>query len=325
MRASAYYVMAFIWLSCYKPMVSVAQQGEQIRGLIKDRETGQVLENVTVTVEGSQVRTGPDGTFVLTGLPPGSYQIRISFVGYDAVNLDPVAVPNSAKPINLGTIYLDITDNTLDEVVITHDPPLVEFGADTVTFNASKSIMAEGSVASDLLKSVPMVDVDIDGKPTIAGKINTRIFINGKPSDYTGETLADLLNVLPSDAIEKVEVVTNPDVRYAADGDGIINIVLAKGYRIGLNGAVTLTAGTIDNYNGSAYIAFRDKGLSLNTSYGYRNITRLSEVRKNDFAAAADNTPDAAVRSPHRHVRFPVAIVVGWNHHIARNSPGKSE
>ncbi len=278
-------------------MVSVAQQGEQIRGLIKDRETGQVLENVTVTVEGSQVRTGPDGTFVLTGLSPGSYQIRISFVGYDAVNLDPVAVPNSAKPINLGTIYLDITDNTLDEVVITHDPPLVEFGADTVTFNASKSIMAEGSVASDLLKSVPMVDVDIDGKPTIAGKINTRIFINGKPSDYTGETLADLLNVLPSDAIEKVEVVTNPDVRYAADGDGIINIVLAKGYRIGLNGAVTLTAGTIDNYNGSAYIAFRDKGLSLNTSYGYRNITRLSEANtfRSNYRAGERTTPNSFI------------------------------
>src|SRR5690606_38436080 len=163
--------------------------------------------------------------------------------------------------------------------------------------NASKSIMAEGSVASDLLKSVPMVDVDIDGKPTIAGKINTRIFINGKPSDYTGETLADLLNVLPSDAIEKVEVVTNPDVRYAADGDGIINIVLAKGYRIGLNGAITLTAGTIDNYNGSAYIAFRDKGLSLNTSYGYRSITRLSEANtfRSNYRAGERTTPNSFI------------------------------
>src|SRR5690606_37925012 len=150
------------------------------------------------------------------------------------------------------------------------DPPLIEFKDDTITYNVARSVLAEGSVASDMLKNVPMVDVDMDGQPTIAGMLNTRIFINGKPADFTAETITDLMNVLPAEVIARVEVITNPDVRYAADGDGIINIVLKKDFKLGLTGSVSLTAGTIDNYNGSAYLARRRDSLSINAGYGYR-------------------------------------------------------
>lgn len=134
----------------------------------------------------------------------------------------------------MGTLKLSSEQNNLSEVTITAEKPVIEFAADMITYNVDKSILAEGSTATDILKNVPMVQVDIDGKATIAGKRSTRIFIDGKPSDYMTSNIADLLNVLPSDAIEKIEVMTNPPARYSGDGEGIINIVMKKGLQLAL-------------------------------------------------------------------------------------------
>ncbi|SFC45223.1 Outer membrane receptor proteins, mostly Fe transport [Parapedobacter composti] len=274
------------------------QHAGQLQGVVKDRQTGQVIEGVTASLRESQQRAKSDGNgvFVFDALPFGEYTIQLSSIGYSTRTLNPILISASKRTADLGEVFLDAVQNKLDEVVITPDPPMVEFGADTITFNASQSMMAEGSAASDMLKSVPMVDVDIDGNPTIAGMLNTRIFINGKPADFTAETIADLMNVLPADMIAKVEVVTNPDVRYAADGDGIINIVLKKGIKLGLTGSASVTAGTLNNYNGSTYVAYRGDSLSINTGYGYRYGTRVTTaaVSRRNFSAGED-TPNSFI------------------------------
>ncbi|HEY0668204.1 MAG TPA: outer membrane beta-barrel protein [Sphingobacteriaceae bacterium] len=228
--------------------------------------------------------TENDGYFNFDDVPFGSYRIKISFIGFESRIIEDIVINKENSMRNLGTIKLKQANTTLDEVVITSTKSPIEFNGDTITFNVSQNLMAAGSTASDLLKSVPMVSVDIDGKPTIAGKVNTRIFIDGKASDYTASTIVDLLNVLPSDAIEKMEVITNPDVKYSADGDGIINIVLKKGYKIGLNGALSLTGSTLGNYNTNLYTAYRTETLSLSTSYGFRdhnNNSKMTSLRSN--------------------------------------------
>jgi hypothetical protein len=155
-------------------------------------------------------------------------------------------------------------------VVISAQKPLVEFGADVITYNVGSSVMAEGSTATDVLKNVPMVQVDIDGNATIAGKRSTRVFIDGKPSEYTTSNVADLLNVLPSDAIEKIEVMTNPPSRYSGDGEGILNIVMKKGYKVGFSGNVSATAGLQGNTNTGASASYRGKNYTLLGSAAYR-------------------------------------------------------
>ncbi len=275
-----------LFLSIFLIEKTSAQELGSVTGMVKDEMSGAPIDFAAVSIykQGSEVAaknfmTDIEGNFQFTDLTLGVYKIKISFIGYKAKLIEGIIINKDRPNENLQDIKLTPSENnTLQEVVVTETKPVIEFGADTITFNVSQSIQAEGSTASDLLKSVPMVTVDIDGKPTIAGKVNTRIFIDGKPSDFTSETMADLLNILPSDAIQKIEVITNPEVRYSADGDGIINIVLKKGYQIGLNGALSLTAGTLGNYNASLYTAYSNQKLSLTNTYGYKDARIVSDV-----------------------------------------------
>ncbi len=272
------FILAIIWLSVDAQVKEQAPNVGTIAGKVIDEGNGEIIDFAAVSIykigNDAAVKnfmTDLEGRFLFSEIPFGAYKIKISFMSYQSKTIDEILIDAENTEVNLGDIKLTKANSTnLDEVVVTAPKPLIEFGADTITFNADQSIHAEGSTAGDLLRSVPMVNVDADGKPTIAGKVNTRIFIDGKPSDYTSETMADLLNVLPSEAIQKIEVITNPEARYSADGDGIINIVLKKGYKLGLSSGLSFTSSTLGVHNGSAYTAYSDKKLTFNGSYGYR-------------------------------------------------------
>ena len=215
-------------------------------------------------------QTDENGYFKLTNLKIGSYKVRLSYVGYTNLFVNEVILTEKDFDKNLGNLKLSGEQSTLAEVVITAQKPLVEFGADVITYNVGSSILAEGSTATDVLKNVPMVQVDIDGNATISGKRSTRIFIDGKPSDYMTSNIADLLNVLPSDAIEKIEVMTNPPSKYSGDGEGILNIVMKKGFKVGFNGNIGVTAGLQGNTNTNAFASYRGKNYNINGGGAYR-------------------------------------------------------
>jgi iron complex outermembrane receptor protein len=268
--------------------------GGHVGGKLIDATNGEVIDFATVALykvgsdnmtKGTSSNDG--GTFNLYNLPFGSYSLRISFVGYEKQVIDHIELSQAHQFANLGTIRLKQAGNALAEVVVQADKkPQIEYTADQITYNVAESLQAEGSVATDILKNVPMVNVDINGNATIAGKRNTRIFIDGKPSDYMTSNITDLLNVLPSDAIDKIEVMTNPPVKYSADGEGIINIVLKKGFKVGLNGTFAITGGSLGNYNINSYASYRTKTLSINSSYAFgetQNIGSSYSLRKNFF------------------------------------------
>ncbi|TCD12682.1 TonB-dependent receptor [Pedobacter frigidisoli] len=214
--------------------------------------------------------TDDDGHFSIKNLKAGNYSVRVSFVGYAPLKVNGITITEKDFDKNLGTLKLGSDQNTLGEVTITVQKPPIEFGADGITYNVGSSLLAEGSTATDVLKNVPMVQVDIDGNATIAGKRNTRIFIDGKPSDYMTSNISDLLNVLPSDAIEKIEVLTNPPSKYSGDGEGIINIVMKKGFKVGFNGNAGISSGLQGNSNANANGSYRGKNYSINGSGAYR-------------------------------------------------------
>lgn len=247
-----------------------------VSGKLTDPVTGEMIDfaGVAIINQGTEdiVKSNTSnngGTFKITGLPYGKYALRISFVGYEKQMVDDIEINAEHIDIYLGTIKLKKSGAALNEVTVTEKKNVVDFNADQVTYNVSQSLQSEGATATDILKNVPMVSVDIDGNATIAGKRNTRIFIDGKPSDYMSSNIADLLNILPSDAIEKIEVMTNPPVKYSADGEGIINIVLKKGYKVGLNGTLSLSAGTLGNYNVNSYASYKGKTFSVSSSYAF--------------------------------------------------------
>src|ERR1700749_5049836 len=112
-------------------------------------------------------------------------------------------------------------------------------------FNAEKDITSQTGVATDILKKVPQVSVDVDGNVELAGSSSVRFLINGKPSTIYGSNISEVLQSIPASQIKSIEVITNPGARYDAQGlGGIINIILKKSTAQGINGNVSLRPGT---------------------------------------------------------------------------------
>jgi hypothetical protein len=271
------FIIGFLLLVSVSNVFAIAEKGI-ITGKVIEQQGALPIPSAVVAIyeAGAEqplrtTSTDENGLFKFEALKPGTYKIKVSFVGFASLTVNEVIIAEKSLERDLGSLKLSSEQNDLNEVTITAEKPVIEFAADMITYNVDKSILAEGSTANDILKNVPMVQVDIDGNATIAGKRSTRIFIDGKPSDYMTSNIADLLNVLPSDAIQKIEVMTNPPARYSGDGEGIINIVMKRGFAIGFNGNAGITAGLQGNTNMNTNASYRSKNYSLTGSAAYRS------------------------------------------------------
>ncbi len=159
----------------------------------------------------------------------------------------------------------------LQTVTVRGEKPIIENKIDKKVFNVSESVLSSSGTATDILKQVPSVSVDADGNVTLRGSENVVILINGKPSVVSGNNMAAILQQLPANMIENIEVMTNPSSKYDPDGTaGIININLKKNTRMGNSGNVTFNAGTNNKYNGQASMNYNYGKLSISGSYSGR-------------------------------------------------------
>lgn len=248
-----------------------------VQGKVVEEVGGLAIPFASVAIYESNIeqalfttQTDENGYFKFINLKSGSYKIKVSYVGFAILFVNEIIITEKDFDKNLGNLKLSNELSSLTEVVVTAPKPVIEFGADVITYNVGSSILAEGSTATDVLKNVPMVQVDLDGNATISGKRSTRIFINGKPSDYMTSNIADLLNVLPSDAIDKIEVMTNPPSKYSGDGEGILNIVLKKEFKVGFNGNIGVTAGLQGNTNANTNASYKGKNYTFSGGAAYR-------------------------------------------------------
>lgn len=261
-------------------IVSFAQE-ITVKGRVVDGKVGSEISFATVNLlnlENKPVKGGQtdlNGNFAFTKVDQGGYILKISFVGYTPFSKS-IVITKDPNSFNLGTIKLDKGKGALlNEVVVTGKKNVIELGIDKKVFNTDQSIVSQGGSATDLLATVPSVQVDLDGNISLRGASNVRVLIDGKPSTFGGGNITAILQSLPASAIERVELITNPSSKYDAEGQsGIINIVLKKNQKIGLNGNVAFTAGRFNNYNGNGSLNYRDQKWNLASNYSYRTGDR---------------------------------------------------
>lgn len=223
-----------------------------------------------------------NGNLKMTGIPAGVYTFKISYVGYQTMVRDSMNV-RAGTDVNLGTIKMNAAKgNVLNEVEITAPKSTMQVGIDKKVFSVDQSLVSEGGSASDLLQNVPTVQTDMDGNVSLRGSTGVRVLIDGKPSLIGGGDVAQILQSIPASSIENVEVITNPSSKYDAEGQsGIINIVLKKNKKLGLNGNVALTAGNQNTYNANTSLAFQNNKWNVYGNYSFRTGDRISEGYSN--------------------------------------------
>ncbi|HEU4609590.1 MAG TPA: hypothetical protein VFS31_15840, partial [Chitinophagaceae bacterium] len=221
--------------------------------------------------------------FEINSIGYGYYKLRISFSGLQPVMLDSIHVREERYDFNLNDIVLKSgASANLDEIIIYAEKPLIQSKDGNITFNAGESALSAGSNASDLLTNVPLVTKDPSGKLMVRGK-EPKILIDDKPVELNLEQLQDLLESMPGSSIEKIEVMTNPPPQYASEQGGVINIVTRKG-TVGMNGRVTVYAGTRGeagmntgfNYRRQGFSMHINAGAGLNDFEGYGYSKRLN-------------------------------------------------
>lgn len=224
----------------------------KLTGKVLDSLSGSPFEYASISLleqSGSRTVNGAvtdkGGKFMLTGIPSGTYTVLVEAIGYSPIRLNDVIVDEKKGSDELAPFYLVVKQSMLQGVTVTASGKLVTNKIDKLIYNAERDITAQTGVATDILKKVPQVSVDVNGNVELAGSSSIRFLINGKPSTAFGNSVADVLQSIPASQIKSIEVVTNPGAKYDAQGlGGIINIVLKQSNAQGINGNVSLSAGT---------------------------------------------------------------------------------
>ena len=274
------------------PLLLFAQRPSPIKltGTVVDKESGEPLEYATLVAQNSRNPervtggiTDVNGAFAVEVFP-GTYNLRVEYLGYTTWKLDNQNLKSST---NLGRIALGVDATQLEAIEVVGERTTVELRLDKKVYNVGQDLTVRGGSVTDVLDNVPSVTVDIEGNISLRGNESVRILINGKPSALSGLS-PQALQQLPAEAIEKVEVITNPSARYDAEGTaGILNIILKQEKTAGLNGSINLFAGEPANYGGALSLNLRREKFNLftNTTFRYRNSPGNARFSQENFGS----------------------------------------
>jgi len=282
-----YLISIFITLICGSA-INAQAPGFKIVGKVLEASSNQSIDYATVIIgdiTSGDIITGTTtengGLFELTTKSKNVY-VEVSFIGYNDTRIEDISFDQ--KVIDLGTILLGEDSQTLDEVVVTAEKSTTEFKLDKRVFNVGTDLSTTGASALEVLNNVPSVNVNIEGDVTLRGSGGVQILINGKPS-VLAEQSGNALGTITADMIEKVEVITNPSAKYEAEGTaGIINIVLKKNEKKGLNGSISVNTGIPHNHSVGLSMNRRSNKFNLFTQLGvgYRELPRTGETINRD-------------------------------------------
>ncbi|MBU2972791.1 TonB-dependent receptor family protein [Zobellia sp. B3R18] len=301
----------------------LSQNGEtEITGTVVETGSKQPVAFATVLIGEKATQKGITGT---TTLDDGSFSIKtdaqdffveISFIGFEKKRFDNL-VPANGK-IELGVVQLNQDAQQLSEVVVEGEVSRTQFKLDKRVFNVGKDISSTGASALEVLNNVPSVNVNIEGQISLRGSQGVQVLINGKPSILTGEG-GNALGTITSDMIERVEVITNPSAKYDAEGtSGIINIVIKKEEREGLNGSISLNTGSPDNHSFGLSLNRRTERFNLFSQLGagYRELPNdVENINRN----LVDGTAISSVGEEFRNEEF-YNVILGTDYYINENN-----
>jgi len=279
-------------------------QTHQVRGRLTDEQqkpvgyAGIFLLRASDSTKVKAVVSDSTGYFNLSDVPKGKYFVRISYIGYQHYNSEPLELNGSSLISNLGSISMLSDQMALNTVEIKANKAAIVQQLDRMVMNVENSIMAEGGTALELLNKAPGVTVSESGELSLKGRPGTMVMINGKPTYLSGNQLANLLRGTASNTISRIEIMANPSSKFDAAGNGgIVNIILKKSVKTGLNGTFSANggAGRAARFGGGTSLNYRAEKVSLfgNYNYFYQDLEGSNEVKRDFYrdGMAAGKSP----------------------------------
>ena len=271
-----------------------------VKGKILDRQKSEPLGfvNIKVTEQGSDKFAGggitdAGGNFNVTGLKDGKYTLTLTFMGYKDVTRQFEITP-AKREVQFKLLYMAEDAKQLNEVTVTGQRATMKLEVDRKSFDVGQLISNAGQSASDVLDNVPSIEVDNDGNVSLRGNSSVEVWINGKASGLTSDNRAQILQQLPAESIERVEVIDNPSAKFSAEGSaGIINIVLKKDRKAGYYGSVQAGGDTRGGANTSFNINYNSRLIDTYLNIGYRHRANTGHMESQQTSNTYNQTYDS--------------------------------
>ena len=255
----------------------LAQSGRfSIDGKTIDAVSKQPVEYVSVGVYslpdsllvGGTI-TNSLGQFDINRLKPGDYFLKADFIGFQSVIIDGIKLTPNAPLYHVGEISLSQKSLEISEVEVVSNSPSVAYKVDRKVITVGRDLAAQGGTAVEVLQNVPSVETDLEGNVSVRGSSNFKVLIDGRQSPLSG---SDALNQISANTIDKIEIITNPSVKYDPDGTaGIINIITKKGKYNGVSLLVDASVGTSPLYTGNISLAIKKNRSNFDIGLSYQN------------------------------------------------------
>lgn len=307
--------IVFIVATCFG--FAISAQAVFVQGIAQTKGSQEPIEFATVVTLDSTGKTLQGVTTDETGrfrfeTSSEAKEYEISFIGFK--NFRAELPPPKDGIIDLGKVLLEQNSEMLDEVVVQAERSTTEFKLDKRVFNVGQDLSSTGASALEVLNNVPSVNVNIEGQISLRGATGVQILIDGKPSVIASEQ-GSTLGTITADMIQRVEVITNPSAKYEAEGtSGIINIVLKKEERKGLNGSLSLNTGIPDNHSVGLSINNRTEKFNLfsQLGVGFRELPTYTKNVNRDFINRTYTRTDG---DEYRNEQF-YNVVLGSDYYI---------
>lgn len=281
-------MLAFVMLFIIPTLT--AQNKVTVTGVFADSLNQEKLSYVRVGLfvgdSAKQLKTNTftndKGSFSFKDIPAGQYELQAFLLGYEMKKVS-LSIDGKSKTIDMGTMTMNKTETTLNEVNIVTEKPIYLIDGEKTMYNVSEDPTVQDGSAADALQNAPGVEVDVEGNITLRGVSSVDIWVNGKPSRMNEEGLKNFIRQLPANAIERIEVITNPSARYSAKSSGgIINVVTTgkikknSFFSFGINGS------SVPEVNPYLSYAYGDEKLSVSVFLsGFYNLTKYKNEYRN--------------------------------------------
>ncbi len=325
MLKEAFFIASLVFLS-FLPGFSQQKDGI-IEGVLIDSVNRQPLTGASIELQSAatgttrSATTDKFGLFSFDALSDGYYTLTLTFTGFSVLRIDSLHIYSSRKEILLGELLLKAGSTLMDEVVIYAEKPMIQTKDGNIVLNVAESPLSAGSNASDLLKTMPLVTTDPDGRVSVRGR-EPRILIDEKPIELNGQQLSDFLESLPGGMVEKIELMSNPPPQFANEPGGVINIITRKG-KVGFTGRSNLYTGSRGEAGVNNSLNYRRKGLviSFNAGVSMNTYKSISSGYRQNFYKDSTNSLRTSNNNINKSTRPNLSLNIEYDHN-ARNNVG---